>query len=475
MSSTEKLNHPSTAEHFWQQCFNAVPQPLCVIDQTGCISASNASWRKLMQEDSGNGLALTEGCAFFAQLQRVYAATAQESALLQVQQAVKQLQAGQCEHSVVELPSPRLDKLIWFRLGMSLLSEAEPDKNQADSAKPSEQALLISLENITSQKMEQEAMQTASQAYQFSDLAILVTDASARIIAVNPGYTHLTGYSLEEVLGKNPGSFKSGRQSKDFYQLMWHTIRTTGSWQGEIWNRKKNGDEFAEWITINAIYSAETAEKPIAEREIVRYVAMFSDITEQKLTSEKHWRLANFDPLTHLPNRRLMLDRLETELRKANRHKRIVTLFFIDLDHFKEINDQLGHAMGDVLLQETAQRLQACVRESDTVARLGGDEFIIVMGDFVDENDQLVSNSHQQIEQLAEKVLHTLGQPFQLGEQIAHVSGSIGIAMYPQDAVDSHQLLECADQAMYQAKHGGKNRFCYFDASKATDTTSSNS
>ncbi len=449
----------NTAEQFWHVSFDTVPLPLCVLDQTGTICATNASWRKMGQENSANALPLLEGKHFLDQFKLAYQDATKQPNWQAVQQALASLQSGQLTQTKLELPGPASKKLSWFRLGISVLPQPATETNTKAPPAP---ALLISLEDITRQKMEKEALQTASQAYQFSDLAILVTDANAHIIAVNPGYTHLTGFAIEDVLGKNPGSFSSGRQSKDFYQLMWHAIKTTGSWQGEIWNRKKNGDEFAEWITINAIYSDESAALPIQEREIVRYVAMFSDITEQKLTSEKNWRLANFDPLTNLPNRRLMLDRLETELRKANRRKRMVAIFFIDLDHFKEINDQLGHAMGDVLLLETAQRLQACVRESDTVARLGGDEFIIVMGDFVDENNEHVNNSHAQVEQLAEKVLHALAAPFQLGEQTAHVSGSIGIALHPQDALDSHSLLECADQAMYHAKHGGKNRYCYF-------------
>ena len=242
--------------------------------------------------------------------------------------------------------------------------------------------------------------------------------------------------------------FKSDRHDQDFYRTMWHKIATTGQWQGEIWDKRKSGETHAKWLTINTIRSNDGS--------IHRYVALFSDITEKRKSEELIWRQANFDTLSGLPNRDMFRDRLEQEVKKTIRADLPLALLLIDLDQFKEVNDTLGHAVGDMLLKEAARRISACVRESDSVARLGGDEFTVVLSEISD-------SSH--IDYVAQKIIKKLAEPFHLGSEVVYVSASIGITLYPIDASDIDVLMKNADQAMYLAKSKGRNRFSYFTAS----------
>ncbi|MGR9106401.1 MAG: EAL domain-containing protein [Gammaproteobacteria bacterium] len=290
-----------------------------------------------------------------------------------------------------------------------------------------------------------EALQLAHLVYQNSTEAMMVTDAENRIIAINPAFTKMTGFTLDEVLGRDPALLDSGKQGSGFYQQMLDTLRTAGHWQGEVWNRRRDGQEFAAWWTINPIVDDEGV--------VQRCVALFSDITEKKQTDKLIWTQANYDSLTRLPNRRLFADRLEQEVRKAHRNSQCFALLFLDLDSFKEVNDTLGHHMGDELLVEASGRIRGCVRESDTVARLGGDEFTIILSELGGVAD---------IERVAQSVINALNQPFQLGEDRAYVSASVGITVFPDDASTVEGLLRNADQAMYAAKNEGRGRCTYF-------------
>jgi len=288
-------------------------------------------------------------------------------------------------------------------------------------------------------------LQMAALVYQISSEAMTITDANGAIISINPAFTQLTGYLPEEVIGKNPSILKSGRQDQAFYQDMWRSLNATGHWQGEIWNRRKDGAVYAEWLTINVTRNADGS--------IHRHVALFSDITEKKKSDELIWRQANFDPLTQLPNRRLFRDRLEQEIKKAHRAGLSLALLFIDLDRFKEVNDTLGHDVGDLLLLQAAGRLRDCVRDTDTVARLGGDEFTVILAELADTS---------QVDRVAQSITQKLNESFQLGNETVYVSGSVGITLYPADASDAEDLLKNADQAMYVSKNAGRNRFSYF-------------
>ncbi len=301
------------------------------------------------------------------------------------------------------------------------------------------------VEDISERKRAEEDMQLASLVYMNSGEAMVVTDADGVIITINPAFTQLTGYTAEEVVGRTPRLLNSGLHDRSFYEAMWERLNSNGSWQGEIWNKRKNGEIYAEWLTINSIYKEDGT--------CYRRVALFSDITDKKKAEELIWMQANYDPLTGLPNRRMFTDRLNQELKKSHRCGQRLAVMFIDLDRFKEINDALGHDMGDLLLEEAAKRLNGCVRETDTVARLGGDEFTIIITALEDVSS---------VERIAENILLKLSSPFQLEGEILYISASIGITFYPDDATDIDELRKNADQAMYAAKHHGRNRFSYY-------------
>jgi diguanylate cyclase (GGDEF)-like protein/PAS domain S-box-containing protein len=303
--------------------------------------------------------------------------------------------------------------------------------------------------DITERKRVEEALRLSALIYQSSSEAIMVTDEDNNVVDINPAFTSITGYSREEIIGKNPRLLQSGKQGKEFYRQMWQTLLDEGHWHGELWNRRKNGELYAQWASLSLIRHP--------DGRIYRHVAQFSDITDRKLKDDLIWKQANFDPLTKLPNRRLFQDRLGQELKKAHRVEHPVALLFIDLDRFKEINDTLGHAQGDQLLAEAALRILGCVRETDTVARLGGDEFTVILPEF---------GSTAHVERIAQNIIRQLGSPFSLGNgEIGYVSASIGITLYPNDAPDMENLLKHADQAMFVAKAEGRNQFSYFTPS----------
>jgi diguanylate cyclase (GGDEF)-like protein/PAS domain S-box-containing protein len=302
--------------------------------------------------------------------------------------------------------------------------------------------------DATERKQAEESMKLASLIYQSNSEAIMVTDERNHIVEVNPAFTAITGYTLEEVSGKTPRLLQSGKHDKEFYRQMWRAILAEGGWQGELWNRRKDGGLYAQWSNVSVIRHPDGG--------VHRFVAQFSDITEKKQKDEIIWRQANYDTLTGLPNRRLFRDRLEREIKKSHRTAQALALLFIDLDRFKEINDTMGHDRGDQLLVEVALRIGQCLRETDTIARLGGDEFTVILTGF---------DSRVHIERIAQNIINELARPFMLGDDAAYISASIGLTLYPDDATDMESLLKNADQAMYGAKSKGRNRFGYFTES----------
>ncbi len=304
---------------------------------------------------------------------------------------------------------------------------------------------LVAMTDISDRKISEQEQQLAATVYLAIEEAILVEDADNRIMAINPAFSKLTEYSEAEVIGQLTSLLKSDRHDQVFYQTMWTSLNKTGQWQGEIWNQRKNGEEYLARLSINSVYDA--------NGKVIRRVAMSSDITEQRKSEEVIRKQANIDPLTGLPNRRLFLDRLQWAMNKTQREQQKLALMFLDLDHFKDINDTLGHDAGDLLLQETTLRLSRCIRETDTLARPGGDEFTLIMGELHDLNS---------IDRVAQSILQAMVAPFQLKEERCYVSVSIGIALYPDDADNLEDLLKKADQAMYTAKNLGRSRYCYF-------------
>ncbi|RMH50064.1 MAG: sensor domain-containing diguanylate cyclase [Zetaproteobacteria bacterium] len=307
-------------------------------------------------------------------------------------------------------------------------------------------ARLHVLRDLTQQKESEREMRLAATVMDTVPSAIMVADRDVHIRLINPAFTAITGYGAEEAIGRNPRILASGRQSKEFYAAMWRSILDEGHWEGEIWNRRKSGEIYPEWLIINTLRDE--------DGEILYYVSTFLDITEQKEMERKLRHSAYHDALTDLPNRVLLYDRLEQAISRAHRFGRRVGVLFVDIDGFKPVNDNHGHDAGDLLLQQIAGRLQACVRASDTVARVGGDEFVLL----------LESRSAEDIAGVARKVLHAMQQPFPLeGGLVCHIGASIGISIYPEHGVEREELVKRADAAMYVAKKGGKNRIVVYD------------
>ena len=299
--------------------------------------------------------------------------------------------------------------------------------------------------DISARKRTQERLQLLSKVFYHSNEGILITDRTATIIAVNESFCRLTGYSRQEVIGQNPRILKSGKEDALFYADMWNAIKLRGFWQGEVWDRCKDGSIYPKLLMIFSVKRA--------GGKIVNYVGSFTDITEQKKAEEQIRHLAYHDTLTGLANRFTVLDRLERAISHGRRNNSAVAVMFIDLDNFKEINDTLGHDVGDDLLVQVAGRLQEQVRESDTVARLGGDEFVIVLPDI---------NNQVRATRVAENILSAIGSPFTSGLHTLHTTPSIGIAIFPADGEDVQTVIKNADAAMYRAKSLGRNNYQYF-------------
>lgn len=306
--------------------------------------------------------------------------------------------------------------------------------------------------DITAQKKAEERLRVAAVAFETQE-AIMVTDAQANILRVNRAFQKITGYSAEEVLGKNPSILSSGRQGKEFYAEMWRQLLQYGTWAGEIWDRRKNGEIYPKWLTISAARDG--------RGRVTEYVAIFSDITARKQAEEEIRSLAYYDALTGLPNRRMLLDRFHQALSLSVRSRQCGAVLFLDMDRFKTINDTMGHDYGDLMLVEVGRRMQACVRDSDTVARIGGDEFVVL----VEEVGTDLQEALHVVALIAEKVRAALGEPYLLRSYEFHSSPSIGVCMY--GGSDEHEqvdeLMKRADLAMYQAKESGRNTVRFFD------------
>jgi len=299
--------------------------------------------------------------------------------------------------------------------------------------------------DITARKEAEARLALAQQAFENTAEGVMITDAQMNVLEVNQGFVNITGYSREEIVGQRPDILSSGRHGESYYETMWAAIKTEGRWMGEIWNRRKTGEVYPEWLSISEVKDA--------KGNVLNYVAVFTDITLRKQSEEQLHFLANHDALTGLPNRALLQERIEQALRRAQRDQGRVAILFIDLDRFKVINDTLGHHAGDMLLQTAAERLKQCLRETDTIARQGGDEFVVLIEQYGDT---------QYLGNVARKIMHALGLPFYLLGQELYVSASIGISAYPEDGIDLHTLLKNADVAMYRAKERGKNTFQFY-------------
>ncbi len=339
--------------------------------------------------------------------------------------------------------------VMWIRDNQQLIC----DKN----GQPQE--VLAAWTDIAESKLEEINLRIAATAFETKE-GIIITDNNNRIIRVNSAFTRLTGYSMKEVIGQTPSLLNSGRQDPEFYKKMWQDLKHKQHWEGEIWNKRKNGDIYPEWLAITAVLDDSD--------NVSHYVATFFDISERKAAEESIRNLAFYDPLTSLPNRRLMFERLGLALTNSKRSRQYGALMFMDLDRFKMLNDSQGHDMGDKLLIQVAQRLHACIREGDMVARFGGDEFVVMLENL--SETQTEAAIHAQA--VAEKIRDALAATYYLSSGSGQenklpleyqCSTSIGLVLFYDHMVSKEDLLNCADMAMYQAKHAGRDAIRIFD------------
>jgi diguanylate cyclase (GGDEF)-like protein/PAS domain S-box-containing protein len=301
--------------------------------------------------------------------------------------------------------------------------------------------------DITERAQAEEKLRLDATVFANTTEGVMITDAHGAILAVNAAFTEITGYAESEALGRNPRMLRSERHGTAFYRELWRTILEQGRWQGEVWNRRKSGEIYPEWLSISAVRD-ETGE-------LSHFVGVFSDISSIKFSQRQLDFLAYHDPLTGLPNRLLFNERLGHAIQRAERERRQLAVLFLDLDHFKHVNDSLGHPVGDQLLVEVARRLGASVRGEDTVARLGGDEFVVLVEDIQDAADAAV---------VASKLLDACRRPVSLTGRDLYVAGSVGISLYPRDGRDAEHLVKNADAALYLAKQEGRDAFRFYTA-----------
>ncbi|NMM13845.1 MAG: diguanylate cyclase [Rhodoferax sp.] len=330
-------------------------------------------------------------------------------------------------------------KLLGLVTFADLLASIEHDYVQQlrETLKEREHSLAIS----------QQHQRLAAKVFESTFEGIMITNADNVIESVNPAFTQITGFLAHEVIGKTPAILSSGKHDEGFYRKMREDLGVAGHWRGEIWNRRRNGEIYPEWLTINTVRND--------DGNVTHYVGVFSDITKRKATEEEMIFLANHDGLTGLPNRALFVERLRHAIAHAHRNREKVAVMFLDLDKFKQINDTLGHHVGDQLLQVVAQRLTTCVREDDTVARLGGDEFTVILESIANTDD---------VPYVAQKIIDSLSRPMLLDGHEITVTVSVGISLYPADSEQSDDLIKYADTAMYLAKKVGRNNFQFFIA-----------
>ncbi|TCS40444.1 EAL domain-containing protein [Reinekea marinisedimentorum] len=349
---------------------------------------------------------------------------------------------GNCSGSIYSLELP--DGTVWFELSIAAM------KSETAGEGPENERFTVLSRDVTERMQADAKLKLAASVFVNAGEGIMIVDTNKIIVDVNRAFTKITGYSWQDAVGQKTSLLKSGRHDAAFYRAMWKTIHRDGQWSGEIWNRRKNGEEYAELLTISAIHDEQD--------NIQQFVGLFTDITDIKTHQTQLEYIAHFDSLTGLPNRTLLADRLHQAMAQTMRRKKQLAVAFLDLDGFKEINDSYTHETGDQVLVTLTQRMKDTLREGDTLARLGGDEFVAVLIDLDGPSDSLP---------LIKRLLGAAAQPMQIGANSLQVTASLGVTFYPQTpGMDADQLLRQADQAMYQAKLAGKNRYSIFDAAQ---------
>jgi two-component system CheB/CheR fusion protein len=351
------------------------------------------------------------------------------------QQLQQDLLSGLCVKGCLEKRYRHADgHIIWIQLTVTLV--------RTPIGQPLHFVCII--EDISAYKQTDEQLHLTSQVFDRTGEAIFISDENGVILTANPAFSRITGYTLGEAVGQQPSLLSSHYHSRAFYQQIWNDLKTLGCWQGQIWNKRKNGEIYLEWLTIDSVRNAEGQPR--------NFIAAFSDITALKNSQHRLEYLAHHDDLTSLANRTVFQDRLQQAVALVRREHQLLAVLLIDLDNFKTINDTLGHETGDLLLKEVAQRLLTCIRDADTIARLGGDEFAAL----------LYNIEPEEVSTVAQRIIDSLSQPIGLNRTELFITASIGITLFPNDGEDSGSLLKNADSAMYRAKEQGKNKFQYF-------------
>ncbi|MBN2231698.1 MAG: EAL domain-containing protein [Deltaproteobacteria bacterium] len=434
--------------------FNSIPSQMAVIDEDGKILAVNRAWLDFGQENGADEETLlavgTNYLDLCARVGKDQCASGQDA--LRAERGLREVLTGKRSLFSMEYDchSDRQERFYLMKV-TPLCSDrnrrgAVVSHTDITARRRAENIIRASHRRVEEQVRKRTAeLQLFAKIFGSALEGMTLTDPQGTILNVNEAFTTITGYEREEVLGKNPRVLKSEKHDDDFYRRMWQELIHNGRWEGEVWNRRKSGEVYPEWLSVNAI----TGD----DGRIEHFIAVFHDITEIKEKEARITELAYNDPLTGLPNRTLMIDRLTVALSQAQREQRRVAVLFLDLDNFKMVNDSLGHPLGDRLLIEVGRHLTGVVRQGDTVARLGGDEFLII--------NPLRQNVA--VPYLAERILASFKQPFRIDGHDFFITSSIGIAIFPDDGETPDQLVKNADIAMYQAKNEGKGCFRLFD------------
>lgn len=431
------------SEAFKNIILNSLDAEIAVVDPDGVILAVNDRWQQFALDNGpkpGQSAPNTGvGTNYFAVCGP--GSTDCTSDKLNASTGLQAVLDGRLKSFNFDYPCDSPTQQRWF--AMTVMPLGKGVKNGA----------VITHTDITKRKQAEEKLRLAARVFSDAHEGITITNAQGIIIEVNEAFTRITGYTREEALGENPRFLQSGRQDKAFYAAMWRSLTEQGHWSGELWNQHKNGEVIAEQISINSMRDADGST--------LQYVAHFTDISERIKALAQIDTLAFYDPLTQLPNRRLLLDRLDQALQVSTRHVRNNALLFVDLDNFKTLNDTLGHFQGDLLLVQVAQRLKACLRDSDTLARLGSDEFVVMLEDLSED----LIEAATQAETAGDKILATFTADFSLDQGAYHGTPSIGITLFGGQTLESsEQPLKRAELAMFQAKAAGRNMLRFFDA-----------
>ena len=445
LSNINELINSQTAlaesNQFNHDVLNAIPVQIAVLSGLGILLATNKAWQNFVLETGQVSSLLIKPVAIGSHYLAACELDFQKGGFVEYQDAYQGLLRvlkAELPYFSVEYAAQVQDQTRWFMLTATPIDISHSG------------GVVISHADISLRKIAEADLRIAAVAFE-SQEGIMVADAHSDILRINSAYSEITCYSSAEVIGKNPRIFSSGQQTADFYKVMWETIKTKGLWVGEIYNQRKNTEIYPARLSITQVTDTDNI--------VTNYVSTLIDITENKMAETKIHRLAFYDPLTNLPNRRLLYDLLKPALAASKRNGRKGALLFIDLDDFKTLNDTLGHDMGDLLLMQVATRLLYCVRECDTVARLGGDEFVVMLDDLSEQS--LVAAA--KAEDIGQKILAILNQCYQLKDRHYHCSASIGAIIFNEHEISADELLKQADIAMYQAKSSGRNTLRFFD------------